>query len=114
MFDNVLNQLRNLNYAELTALGKELTILRKEVRGQEKENLEETRQETVDLVNELIENLDLTKGSTIKVLYRGNVVEATVLTVPTVKSANLRVQSESFDTKDGTRYAEKYNFVGLV
>jgi hypothetical protein len=114
MLENVLNQLRNLNYAELTAVGKQVDTLRKGAREQEKVNLEETRLDTVDLVNQLIDNTELVKGSAIKVMYRGAVVDATVLTAPTVKSKNLKVHSDSFDTKDGTRYTEKYNFVGLA
>lgn len=111
---NVLEALKGLTYAELQVVDKSLADLKRQAREDGKEAIQAERDKVVIKVNNLIRNTELTKGSTILLTYRGKVVSAEVITVPTENSRNLKVQSDDFTTKDGTRYAEKHTFLELV
>jgi hypothetical protein len=112
--DNVREMLSYLSYAELSAIGKELADLKRDAKEREKDTLGTNRSNMVKIVNKLIDEGDIVKGTDIIVLYKGNEVEATVNTVPTVAAKNLNLTSDAFETKDRTRYAEKYNFVRIA
>lgn len=111
MFNDVLEALRGLTYAELNSVGKELASFKRVAKEREKDNLEASRQEVVDAVNELIRDGQLAKGDNVIVIYRGQEVPATLNTAPTVEARNLNLASEHFEAKSGSRYTEKYNFV---
>lgn len=110
-YNEVLTAVSALSAQELSQLSKDVVALKKGAKETEKSSIATSREEQTDAVNALIEQGKLAKGSVIVVSYKGKAVQATVKTVPTVKAKNLNLESESFDTKDNTRYAEKYNFI---
>jgi hypothetical protein len=112
--DNAIEVLKGLSYSELQEVSKMLVDLKRQAKADSKDAVEKEREEVVASVNELIESNSLVKGSTILLSYKGQAVSAEVVTVPTVSSRNLKVSSDSFKTKDKTRYAEKHTFLELV
>lgn len=111
---NVMEMLGYLSYAELNSVAKELASIKREAKEREKAGLEEARAKVTKLVNELIQDQAIVKGTEVVVLYRGKEVVATVNTVPSESARNLNLASDYFDTKDGSRYTEKYNFIRVA
>jgi hypothetical protein len=110
-YNEILSVVSALSAQELAQLSKDVVSLKKGAKENEKSSISASREEQTEAVNALIEQGRLVKGSVIVISYKGKPVEATVKTVPTVKAKNLNLESESFDTKDKSRYAEKYNFI---
>ena len=111
---DVLEMLKALTYAEVMEIDKQMATVKKEAKNREKAVAVDTYSKTVDEVNALIEQGRLVKGSEVLVSYKGVEVLATVKTVPTVKAENLNLTSDSFATKDGSRYCEKRMFIRLA
>lgn len=112
--DKAIEALKGLSYSQLQEVGKMLVDLKRQARADGKVSVEAERGTVVSQVNRLIMDNELKKGSTILVSYKGEAVSAEVITVPTVSSKNLKVSSDSFETKDKSRYAEKHTFLELV
>lgn len=112
--EKIKEMLKDLSYANLRQVEQEITNLKRVAKIDEKDSRDVKRQNVIDRVNLLIEDGTLTKGSKVSMLYRNKAVVAEIVTVPTTKSKNLRVESEEFDTKDGQRYAEKHTFLDFL
>jgi ABC-type phosphate transport system auxiliary subunit len=75
---------------------------------------EEEKEETLKMVNKLIETNQLTIDSVIKVYYKDKVVEAKVANLPSCNSENISLKSPEFAGNGGKKYIAKSKFHSLV
>jgi acetyl-CoA carboxylase carboxyltransferase component len=106
-----MHRLEGLSSTELRELRELIKVKLSDVRDEERDAREMERDTIVDRVNALIDEGTLVKGSEVNIRYKNEIVVATIVTSPTEKSKSLKVHSDSFDTKDGTRYAPKHMVV---